>query len=62
MQESAPSVLIVFPAHFSQLVLSAGLCVPATQGSTILIDHLNMCLISSEHLLEGLGLLNASEK
>ena len=45
MQESAPSVLMVFPTHFSQLFLSAGLCDPVKQGSAILIDHLNLSFL-----------------
>ena len=37
VQESAPSVLKVFPTHSSQLVWSADLCVPAGQGSEIIL-------------------------
>ena len=36
VHELAPSLLIVFPTHFSQLLLSAGLLVPAEQGSEML--------------------------
>ena len=40
MHESAPSLLIVFPTHFSQLSLLAGLCDPAKQGSGICVQSL----------------------
>ena len=35
VQKSAPSSLIVFPTHFSQLSISEDLYVPAKQGSEI---------------------------
>ena len=33
VQESAPSVLMVFPTHFSQIFMEGDLYVPAEQGS-----------------------------
>ena len=42
MQELAPSVLIVFPTHLSQLFFLPRLYVPAEQGSVIFLSLISI--------------------